>query len=121
MSDIGKIQRVLLRDVWKHEAHNFTRWLQENLDVLGDALGIPLANAEREQSAGDFSVDLIAEDSAGNAVIIENQLEKSDHDHLGKLITYLAVSEAKTAIWIVAHPRPEHVSAVSWLNESYAA
>jgi len=121
MSAIGKIQRVPLREVWKHEAYNFTRWLQENIDVLGDVLGITLSGAEREHSAGDFNVDLRAEDDSGNTVIIENQLEKSNHDHLGKLITYLVTLEAKTAIWIVAEPRPEHISAVSWLNESYAA
>ncbi len=118
---IGKIQRVALREVWRHEAHNFTSWLQENIDVLSDALGVSLSSAEREQAAGEFSVDIVAEDDSGNAVIIENQLEKSDHDHLGKLITYLATLEAKTAIWIVADPRPEHVNAASWLNESYAA
>jgi Domain of unknown function (DUF4268) len=118
---IGKIQRVPLRDVWKHEAYNFTRWLQENTDVLSDVTGLSLSNAEREQAAGDFSVDLVVEDDSGNTVIIENQLEKSNHDHLGKVITYLVALQAKTAIWIVADPRPEHVSAISWLNESYAA
>ena len=110
-----------MREVWRHEAYNFTRWLQDNLDVLSDVLGVSLSNAEREQAAGDFSVDLVAEDQAGNTIIIENQLEKSNHDHLGKLITYLVAFEAKTAIWIVADPRPEHVSAVAWLNESYVA
>jgi len=80
-----------------------------------------LSNPEREQSAGSFNVDLVAEDEAGNPVIIENQLEKSDHNHLGKLITYLTAIGAKTAIWIVADPRPEHVGAISWLNESLSA
>lgn len=118
---IGKIQRVPLREVWKHEALDFTRWLQENLDVLNAELDLTLASAEREQSAGDFNVDLIAEDEDGNLVVIENQLEKSNHDHLGKLITYLVAVGAKTAIWIVSDPRPEHVSAITWLNESSAA
>ena len=80
-----------------------------------------MSNPEREQSAGSFNVDLVAEDEAGNPVIIENQLEKSDHNHLGKLITYLTAIGAKTAIWIVADPRPEHVGAISWLNESLSA
>lgn len=115
---IGKIQRVPLRDVWKHEALDLTKWLQDNLDVLSDALKFSLSNAEREQSAGDFSVDLVAEDEDGNVVVIENQLEKSDHAHLGKLITYVTAIGAKKAIWIVAEPRPEHVAAVNWLNES---
>jgi len=118
---IGKIQRVPLRDVWKHEALDFTKWLQDNIDVLNDLLDLSLSNAEREHSAGDFNVDLVAEDNAGNLVIIENQLEKSNHDHLGKLITYLVAIGAKTAIWIVAEPRPEHVSAITWLNESSSA
>lgn len=115
---IGKIQRVPLREVWRHEAHDFTRWLQENIDVLSDVLGLTLSSAEREQAAGSLSVDITAEDEAGNAVVIENQLERSNHDHLGKLVTYLASFDAKTAIWIVADPRPEHVTAVSWLNEA---
>jgi hypothetical protein len=118
---IGKIERVPLRDIWKHEAYDFTTWLQDNIDILNDALGLSLSNPEREQSAGSFNVDLVAEDEAGNPVIIENQLEKSDHNHLGKLITYLTAIGAKTAIWIVADPRPEHVGAISWLNESLSA
>ncbi len=118
---IGKIKRVPLRDIWKHEAYDFTSWLQDNIDVLNDALGLSLSNPEREQTAGSFNVDLVAEDENGNPVIIENQLEKSDHNHLGKLITYLTAIGAKTAIWIVADPRPEHVSAISWLNESSSA
>lgn len=115
---VQKITRIPLREAFKHEAYDFTRWLEENLDVLNDALDITLSNAEREASAGDFSVDLVAEDEAGKKVIIENQLEKSNHDHLGKVITYLVAMQAQTAIWIVSEPRPEHVSAITWLNES---
>lgn len=118
---IGKIEQVPLREVWKHEALDFTRWLEENIDVLSEKIGITLQNVERERNAGDFSVDLVAEDGNGNPVIIENQLDKSDHDHLGKIITYLTAIEAKAAIWIVSKPRPEHIAAISWLNESSAA
>lgn len=118
---IGKIEKVPLRDIWKHEANNFTKWLQNNIDVLSEVIKIPLTNVEREQSTGNFYVDLTAEDNSGNTVIIENQLEKSDHDHLGKIITYLSSMDATTAIWIVSDPRPEHVSAINWLNESTAA
>jgi hypothetical protein len=114
---VGKLQRVDLRSVWKHEASDFTTWLQENIDVLNDVVNMSLSNAEREQSAGAFSIDILAEDDSGNPVIIENQLGKSDHDHLGKIITYLTAIDSKVAIWIVADPRPEHVRAVSWLNE----
>ncbi len=118
---VGKIERVPLRDMWKHEAYDFTTWVQDNIDVLNEELGLSLSNPEREQAAGSFSVDLVAEDDAGNPVIIENQLEKSNHDHLGKVITYLTAIGAKTAIWIVSDPRPEHVVAVAWLNESSSA
>jgi hypothetical protein len=118
---VGKLQRVPLREVWIRGELDFTRWLQDNLDVLNEAAGLSLSGAEREQSAGAFSVDLVAEDESGNTVVIEIQLEKSDHDHVGKLITYLVAIDAKTAIWIVADPRPEHVGAISWLNESSPA
>ena len=88
---------------------------------MNDVIEVTLTSAEREQVAGSLSVDLVAEDESGNTVIIENQLEKSNHDHLGKLITYLSSYDAKAAIWIVADPRPEHIKAISWLNESSAA
>lgn len=117
---IGRLQRVPLREVWRHEARDFTKWLQDqdNLDELNAVLGLTLSSAEREQAAGEFSVDLVAEDQDGNPVIIENQLERSDHEHLGKIITYLAAIGATTAVWIVADPRPEHIGAISWLNDS---
>jgi hypothetical protein len=115
---IGKIERVKLRDVWKHEALGLSTWLENNIDVVNDLLDLELSNVEREKSVGDFSVDLTAEDKNGGLVVIENQLERSDHEHLGKIITYLSSLDAKTAIWIVANPRAEHVSAVSWLNQS---
>jgi len=118
---IGRLERVALRDVWKHEAYDFTQWLQDNVDVLNEALNITLVNVDREQAAGSFSIDLVAEDEGGGKVIIENQLEKSNHDHLGKLITYLTALNARTAIWIVSEPRPEHVAAMSWLNDSSPA
>jgi RecB family endonuclease NucS len=103
---IGKMERVPLRQVWPHEALDFTTWLEHNTDVLSEALGVSIANVERERAAGSFSVDLVGEDQLGNSVVIENQLERSDHDHLGKLVTYLAAFEAKTAIWIVSDRAP---------------
>lgn len=119
--NIGKLQRVPLREVWKHEAFDFTQWMQENIDVLSNVVDINLVNVDREQAAGSFSIDLVAEDEGGGTVIIENQLEKSNHDHLGKLITYLTAMSARVAIWIVSEPRPEHVAAIAWLNESTSA
>lgn len=121
MATVGKIERVPLREVWRHEAHDLTVWLEENVDVLNDVLGLSLVSAEREQNAGAFSVDLVAEDDEGRTVVIENQLERSNHDHLGKLITYTAMTDAQVAIWIVSEPRPEHVRAISWLNDSAPA
>lgn len=118
---IGKLQRVPLREVWRYEARDFTQWLQDNIDVLNSVIDLNLVNVDREQAAGSFSVDLVAEDDGGGTIIIENQLERSNHDHLGKLITYLTAMAARAAIWIVSEPRPEHVAAIGWLNESSSA
>jgi len=114
---IGRLERVSLREIWKNEAKDFTRWLEENIEVLNDSLDLSLSVIEREKSAGTFAVDLLAEDDDGNRVIIECQLEKTDHDHLGKVLTYLTNLDAKTAIWICSDPRPEHVKSITWLNE----
>ena len=105
---------------WENE-EKFTKWLKNNINELSDATGLSLSNVRREQAAGDFSVDLVAEDESGNLVVIENQLEQSDHKHLGQLITYLTEKDAKAAIWIVKEARPEHIKAIDWLNESPSA
>ena len=118
---ISRLTKAPLRELWKHEAHGFTYWLAENLDFLSETLGFQLTLDQREIAAGTFSADIRAEDPQGNYVIIENQLEKTDHDHLGKLITYMSNLEAKTAIWITSEPRPEHEAAVHWLNETLPA
>lgn len=115
---IERITRLPLRKIWKHEARDFTTWLQENIDILKNVIGLEVLNAEREQTTGNFNVDITGEDASGNSIVIENQLGKSDHDHLGKLITYLTAFEAKIAIWIVSEPRLEHINAIAWLNES---
>lgn len=117
MKEITKITRLKSKDVWQYEDRDLTPWLTDNIDVIGDVIGIQLTNAFREQSTGSFNVDIKAEDMEGNIVIVENQFGNSDHDHLGKLITYLSAFEAKTAIWIVEYPRTEHVNAINWLNE----
>ncbi len=115
---ISKLKKVSLRELWKNEASGFTPWLEKNIDYLNEELDINLTIAEREKSVGVFNVDLFAEDDDGNTVIIENQIEKTDHDHLGKVITYLTNLDAKRAIWICSEPRPEHLKAISWLNEN---
>jgi len=118
---IDRIQRLSLREVWKHEAYDFTRWLCDNLDVINEVTGLTLESADSERAAGDFRIDLVAEDANGNTVVIENQLERSDHDHLGKLVTYVSNLGATAAIWLVSEPRPEHTTAVTWLNQTGAA
>jgi len=113
---IGKIKKVPLRELWKKEDKGFTKWLEENIEYLNDVLDIDLSVLSREEKVGPFKVDLFAEDNYGNKVIIENQLEKTDHDHLGKVITYLTNLEANTAMWITSNPREEHIKAIEWLN-----
>jgi len=114
---IGKIKKVPLREIWKKEDRDFTRWLEENIEYLNDILDFDLSIISREKKVGPFKVDLFAEDNFGNKVIIENQLNKTDHDHLGKIITYLTNLEANTAIWITSNPTDEHMKAIEWLNE----
>lgn len=114
---IGKMERVKLRDVWKHEAKDFSSWLFENIEILVEELDIDIIAVEKEKKIGSFSADIIAEGSTGETILIENQLEKTDHDHLGKILTYVSNLEAKKAIWISKEPRSEHERAIEWLNE----
>jgi len=114
---IQKIKRVPLRELWRKEDKDFTKWLEEHIDFLNDAIGFDISIESREEKVGPFKVDLYSEDSFGNKVIIENQLEKSDHNHLGQLITYLTNLGANIAIWIVKEPCEEHIKAIDWLNE----
>lgn len=118
---IGKITRIPLREVWAHEALDFTTWLEQNLEALNEVLDFDLVSAEREQAAGAFWADLVGQDEDGNTIVVENQYERSDHDHLGKVLTYLSAMDARAAVWVVERPRPEHVQAIAWLNESTAA
>lgn len=120
MNALGKLHPVSLREVWAHEALDFTQWLAkpENLEQLGDALGIELYDAETEVSVGRFFVDILATDDSGRKVVIENQLAATDHDHLGKTITYAAGLGADVIVWIAETAREEHQQAVEWLNEN---
>ncbi|HEY2882721.1 MAG TPA: DUF4268 domain-containing protein, partial [Pirellulales bacterium] len=115
---IARLDPVPLRDLWRNEEYDFSLWLYENIQVLGDVLGMQLHDPQREVVAGSFTVDLVADADEIGRVVIENQLESSDHDHLGKLITYLTNLEAKVAVWITPRARPEHVRAITWLNET---
>jgi hypothetical protein len=121
METLGTIKKIEnLRSIWPHEAHDFSKWLakEENLSLLSDTVGIDLVLEELESAVGGFHVDLYAsEESTGRKIIIENQLEDTDHDHLGKLITYAAGKSAEVIIWIVKRARDEHRLAVEWLNQ----
>ena len=115
---LGKLVKVDLR-YWKHEASEFTPWLahEENLKLLGETLGLELELTGTEQCVGDFNADIVAKDSdSGEIVIIENQLEWSDHKHLGQLLTYASGLGAKTVVWIASQIRDDHRQALNWLN-----
>ena len=118
--ELGKLKEIKdLRKVWAHEALDFTPWLaeEENLSELADAVGLEITLDETESSVGDFSVDIFAKETGTDRkIIIENQLEDTNHDHLGKLITYASGKNAEIIIWVVKRAREEHRSAVEWLN-----
>ena len=119
MSKLGRLECIEIRKVWKIET-DFSDWLAEEdkLAELSKALGIDLIDAKREECVGDFSADILAtEDGTDRKVIIENQYGKTNHDHLGKLITYASGTGTKTVVWIVEDAREEHRSAIQWLNE----
>ena len=118
MINLGTLEEIKdLREVWSHEAHDFTPWLAKNISILGDEVGIDISIEETESSVGDFNVDIFATDAdTGKKIIIGNQLEETDHDHLGKLITYASGKSADLVIWLVRKARPEHRAAIEWLN-----
>lgn len=118
MTNLGTLKKITdLRSIWPHEALNFTPWVAENVDLLADAVGLDITVDETESSVGDFNVDIYAsETGTDRKIIIENQLEDTDHDHLGKLITYASGKGVDVVIWVVKHAREEHKAAVEWLN-----
>lgn len=118
---IGKLTEVDVRDLWKHEQYDFSNWLakEENIKLLDDEIGLTLIDINKEVYIGSYRCDLVAKDeTTGQIVIIENQLEATNHDHLGKIITYAAGLDAKTIIWIVKEAREEHKAAIEWLNNN---
>ena len=113
----GRIQEVSLQEAWLDEAKDFTPWLAENLDELGDALDTPLQLQERESPVGTKKLDIFATDPAGNPVVIENQLYPTDDNHLGRLLIYAAGKDAKLVVWIAREIEGEHQMALNWLNQ----
>ena len=117
---LGKIKEVDIREVWKHEQYDFSKWLasEENISELGDTLNLSLTDVQTEQFVGSYRCDIICKDDVtGKSVLIENQLEQTNHDHLGKIITYASGLNASVVVWIVAEAREEHASAIEWLNK----
>ena len=116
--NLARIERVDLREAWVHEAYNFTPWLAKNISELGVALGMNLEFQEREAAVGGFSLDILATDLDQNrTVIIENQLEDTNHSHLGQLLTYAAGYDASVIVWLTGDFRDEHRAALDWLNQ----
>jgi len=122
MSDktLGRLERVDLRDIWASEATEFTPWLAqpENLRLLGESIGIELELQAQEQNVGPFRADILCKDTAsGQWVLIENQLERTDHTHLGQLLTYAAGLKTVSIVWVAREFTDEHRAALDWLNE----
>ena len=121
MDKLARITNVDLREVWAHEAYDFTKWLaeDENISLLGEVLQIEFENVRAEGAAGKYSVDIVADGADGEGkIIIENQLEATNHKHLGQLITYASALEAKHIIWVVKDFNDEHKQAIEWLNKN---
>lgn len=117
-NNIGKIEKVDLREIWKREDTDFTKWLADNIDYLNEVIDFDIAVESIEERVGPYRVDVYGEDNDGNKVIIENQLEKTNHSHLGQILTYLVNLGANTAIWITSNPIEEHIKVIEWLNET---
>lgn len=118
---IGKLTELELRELWKNEERDFSAWMakEENIEYLNEILGLTLTDVKREERVGSYECDIVAkDDETGFNVIIENQLENSNHDHLGKLITYASGLNANVIVWIVKKARDEHRSAIEWLNNN---
>ncbi|MDE0220283.1 MAG: hypothetical protein OXJ90_13545 [Spirochaetaceae bacterium] len=119
--EFGELKNVALREVWDHEANDFTPWLAKNMERLSDAIGVPMELEGTEVEVEQFSADIVARNPSDDSrVLIENQLQGSDHTHLGQILTYLAGVQAQTVVWIAPDFRDSHRSAIRWLNDHTA-
>lgn len=121
MITIGKLKEINVRKLWQHEQYDFSAWLakENNLEYLNDILGLTLIDINTEVYVGPYRCDIVAKDeTTKDVVIIENQLEPTNHDHLGKIITYAAGLNAKYIVWIVKEAKEEHRAAIEWLNNN---
>jgi hypothetical protein len=119
-NNLGRLEKVDLREAWTSESSDFTPWLaqEQNLKLLGDAISLELELESQEKDVGPFRADILCKDTSNDTwVLIENQLERTDHSHLGQLITYAAGLNAVTIVWIAEHFTEEHRAAMDWLNE----
>jgi len=117
---LERLKQIELREAWKSEASDFTNWLaeEENLELLSDEIGLDIKLIQTEANVGKFNVDILAEEeNTGRKIVIENQLEATDHRHLGQIITYASGYDAEIIIWIVKDVNDEHKKAIDWLNE----
>ena len=118
---LGKLQEVKVRELWKHEQYDFSNWIKEesNIELVNDILGLTLTDVNKEVYVGAYRCDLVAiDETTGIKIIIENQLEASNHDHLEKRITDASGLNAAVIVWIVTEEREEHKSAIEWLNNN---
>jgi hypothetical protein len=114
---LGRIELLNVRELWKHEERDFTPWLAQNIDQLSAVLGVPIVVDQTEHKVGGYELDILGHVEENDAiVIVENQLQATDHGHLGQLITYAAGLEAAIVIWIAPEVRDEHRSTIEWLN-----
>lgn len=115
---LGKLVRQSASTAWPHEAKDFTPWLAANLDILGDAIGLRLTVIQTELPVGKYWADMLLEDEQGRKVVVENQFGQTDHDHLGKLLTYCAGTDSAVVVWVAEHLTEEHLAAMEWLNKN---
>lgn len=122
--ELGRLEEIDIRTLWAHEQYDFSEWIsqEDNIELLNETIGLTLTEIQKEVAVGAYRCDLVGVDeTTGIKVIVENQLESTNHDHLGKIITYASGLDADIVVWIVREAREEHRSAIEWLNNKTAS